>query len=155
MLNQPENVSPVPQPRREIADRDDIYVLVNSFYTRALSDEALFPYFLELRFGELERYIPKMCDFWDTALFGTQEYRQDPLYAHLHLHALYPLKSEHFEHWIGLWIATIDSKFTGAVAHHAKKVATQIACTMHKRIIGTQSPILEDLLQSFHAMRDH
>ncbi|MFA4085067.1 MULTISPECIES: group III truncated hemoglobin [Mycobacteroides] len=141
-------------PRPEIAGRDDIDTVVRSFYARALADELLFTYFLELRFGELEQYIPKMCDFWDATLFKTPSYREDPLHVHLHLNALYPLQSKHFERWIELWIATIDAQFAGPVAARAKKVAAQMACALQERIVGIRSPQLEKLLHSLPAEDD-
>ncbi|OMC32567.1 hypothetical protein A5740_12880 [Mycobacterium sp. GA-1841] len=134
--------------RREIVDRSDIEQLARIFYNRALSDEILFKYFVELRFGELEHHLSKIVDYWDTKLFHTARYREDSLQVHLRLNALHRLQASDFQRWIELWQATIDELFVGRTAATAKFIGAQMGCILYSRITGSNSPVLENMLLS-------
>lgn len=138
-------------PRREILGRPDIEQLTRTFYNRALSDEILFKYFVELRFGELDDHLPKITDYWDTKLFHSGRYREDSLQVHLRLNALHRLQASDFQRWIELWQVTIDELFVGRTATTAKFIGAQMCCILYSRITGSNSPVLENMLRSIGA----
>lgn len=141
-----------PRPwRRHIVDRSDIELLTRVFYSKAMSDEKLFKYFLELRFGELEHHLPKICDYWDTKLFDAGSYREDTLNVHLRLDALHRLRADHFRRWIELWVSTIDELFVGPVAAKAKCIGAEMSCALYYRITGRNSHELEDMVLALTA----
>lgn len=61
--------------RRDLADRDDVEVLVRRFYTRAFADPLLGPIFHDIAQMDLEARLPVMCDFWQTVLFRAVDRR--------------------------------------------------------------------------------
>ncbi|AMD55642.1 group III truncated hemoglobin [Mycolicibacterium fortuitum] len=137
--------------RRQLVNRADIEQLVRIFYTRALSDEKLFKYFLELRFGELEDHLTKIADYWDTKLFQTARYQENSLQVHLRLNALHELQDTDFQRWIELWRATVNELFVGRTATKAKIIGAQMCCIFYARITGTHSPELEGALLTIAA----
>lgn len=138
--------------RRDIIGRCDIDQLVAVFYRRALSDDILFKYFVELRFGELDHHLPKITDYWDTKLFHTGRYREDSLQVHLRLNALHRLQASDFLRWMELWQSTIDELFVGKTATRAKFIGAEMCCIFYSRITGTNSPELEQMLFAIAAL---
>lgn len=125
-----------PAGRRDIADRADIAALLRSFYGRAFQDELLGPVFVDVARLDLEAHLPVMCDFWQTALFRTGQYRRNALHPHQRLHAKAGLTPAHFDRWRELWCATVDDRYAGPAADLAKLQATRIAGSMCRRITG-------------------
>lgn len=122
--------------RPDLADRADVERLVRAFYRSAFADELLGPIFVDVARMDLEAHLPVMCDFWETVLFRAGLYRRNALAVHTHLHALFPLRSEHFARWLALWTATVDELFAGQKAELAKTQAARIAWSISRRLLG-------------------
>lgn len=121
---------------RDIADREDVAVMLTAFYGRAFADDVLGPVFVDVAQMDLADHLPVMCDFWMTVLFHSGEYRRNALRPHLQLNALTRLTPAHFERWLVLWVATVDDLHVGGKAEFAKLQATRIAGSMSRRITG-------------------
>jgi len=119
---------------RDIVSRDDIADLLTDFYGRAFSDDLLGPIFVDIARMDLAAHLPVMCDFWQTVLFRTGQYRRNVLAPHLQLHAKAPLTPTHFERWLQLWTATVDERHAGGKAELAKIQAIRIAGAMSSRL---------------------
>ena len=120
----------------DLADRGDVERLVRGFYRRAFADELLGPVFLDVARMDLEAHLPVMCDFWETVLFRAGLYRRNALTVHTELHALFPLRAEHFARWLTLRTATVDEHFAGHKAELAKTQAARIAASISRRLLG-------------------
>lgn len=130
-------------PRRDISGRDDIAALLTDFYGRAFGDDLLGPVFVDIARMDLAEHLPVMCDFWQTVLFHSGQYRRNALQPHLRLHALAHLTPVHSDRWLTLWRATVDDRHTGPKTELAKLQATRIADSMSRRITGHTSTMLE------------
>jgi hemoglobin len=121
---------------RDLADRQDIEVLVRTFYERAFEDPLLGPVFLDIAHLNLDEHLPVMCDFWETVLFRAGLYRRNAFEVHARLHADASLTGTHFRRWLQLWVATTSDLFTGPRADTAKIQAGRIAWSISRRLLG-------------------
>lgn len=130
---------------RDLRDRSDIEGMVGEFYRRAFADPLIGPIFTDVAEMDLDRHLPIMCDFWETVLFRAGLYLRNALQVHLVLNALFPLRQEHFERWLAIWVANIDEHFAGEKAELAKVQATRIAGSIHRRVRGRSGSEFETL----------
>lgn len=126
--------------RPDIADRDDLAGLLRDFYGRVFDDDLLGPIFVDVARLDLDAHLPVMCDFWETVLFRTGEYRRNALQPHLRLNARTPLSPRHFQRWLAVWRATVDDRHAGPYAELAKLQADRIAAAMTRRITSASRP---------------
>ena len=122
--------------KKDIADRKDIELLVNTFYDKVKADPLISHFFTETVKVNWERHLPVMYNFWDNALFFTGSYAGHPLEVHKHLNNLSALQSEHFQQWNKLFIETVDELFEGEKATLAKNRAISISTVMHLKLSG-------------------
>lgn len=122
-------------PLPDLAERDDVELLVRTFYDRTFADELFGPVFAEAGM-DLAAHLPVMCDFWQTVLFRAGLYRRNALQVHADLHAATPLRGEHFARWLSLWTTNIDAQFAGPKAELAKTQASRIAYSISRRLLG-------------------
>ncbi|HEV7183851.1 MAG TPA: group III truncated hemoglobin [Leifsonia sp.] len=118
----------------DLADRDDVQLLVEEFYRSAFRDPLIGPIFTDIARMDLVHHLPIMCDFWETVLFQAGLYRRNALQLHLALNTKIPLQEEHFARWLQLWTATVNAHFAGEKAELAKTQAKRIAGSIHRRI---------------------
>jgi hemoglobin len=121
----------------DIRDRDDIAALLVDFYGRCFADELLGPVFLDVARMDLSAHLPVMCDFWQTVLFRSGEYRRNAFHPHQRLHARAALTPAHFARWLALWGQAVDDRHAGPKAELAKVQGGRIAASMSRRITGT------------------
>ncbi|MDQ0757111.1 group III truncated hemoglobin [Arthrobacter sp. B3I4] len=129
----------------DLQDRSDVARLVDDFYRRAFADPLIGPIFTDVAKMDLDRHLPIMCDFWETVLFRAGLYRRNALQAHLDLSARFPLRQEHFERWLALWVENVDEHFAGEKAELAKIQAARIAGSIHRRLEGRSGSDFETL----------
>lgn len=110
----------------DITTKQDIEMLVNSFYGKVLKDECLEPFFKHLDFVA---HMPKMIHFWSFVLLDEPGYTTNVTDKHMHM----PLTKTHFERWVFLFHSTIDALFLGEKAEMAKQRATLIAWTIQNK----------------------
>lgn len=122
--------------RRDIGTREDILLLVETFYTKAFQDDLIGHIFTDVVHMDLPRHMPIMADFWQTVLFKAGLYRRNALKIHFDIHAKEPLTLDHFNRWLQLWTTTVDELFAGEKAELAKVQAHQIAGSLHRRMTG-------------------
>jgi hemoglobin len=115
----------------DISDRADIEDLVRAFYRDAATDDLLGPIF-EAAGVDWPAHIATLTDFWAWQLLGERGYDGNPLRAHAPIHARRPFTSAHFERWLDLFTATVDSRYTGPVAAAAKQRATKMANALER-----------------------
>lgn len=109
--------------KKDIADIEDIKLLVNRFYDSVREDELLGPIFNDVIKDRWPEHLEKMYRFWQTVLLEEHTYYGSPFPPHAKL----PVEKPHFERWIKLFFATIDNHFDGELAYEAKWRAQKMA----------------------------
>src|SRR3569623_1593238 len=99
--------------KKEIENRGDIRLLVESFYSKVKEDGIIGEIFNDVLVFKWDTHIPVMIDFWETVLLGTATYRGNTMLVHIDLNKVHPLKPEHFQRWKKLFFETLDEHFTG------------------------------------------
>lgn len=127
---------------RELKHREDVFLLVSTFYDRLKEDDFIGPFFLEMIPEEQwSPHLEKLTDFWESTLFLKRKYSGNPLKAHINMdrHFHEKITQEHFGKWLELWFQTIDSLFYGNKAQEAKERARNIASILFLRIFEARS----------------
>lgn len=119
---------------KDIKDRTDIQLLVDSFYKQVLKDELIGKFFTEVVVLDWQVHIPVMYDFWETVLLGAQKFRGNPMEKHFRLNEMEPLLPVHFDRWLLLWERSVNQNFEGANAREAITRAQQIGGLMKFKV---------------------
>lgn len=120
--------------RPDIRGREDIKLLVDSFYGLVASDELLAPIFNFRLSTHWQPHLEKMYMFWDAALFGVKGYIGNPFGKH----ATMEIDKQHFDRWLRLFNETVDCHFEGEVANEAKSKALAMADMFLAKIKANQ-----------------
>ena len=129
----------------DIRDRDDILVLVRTFYETAFQDPLIGPIFTEVAHMDLDHHLPIMGDFWESVLFQAGGYHRNAMALHSALNTKHPLTAEHFDRWLLLWTTTVDALHEGPVADAAKAQAARTALSMQRRVQGLSGSLLDTI----------
>ena len=121
--------------KKDIENRTDIELLVNTFYERVEADDQLGFIFNQVAHVNWSVHLPAMYRFWENILLLTGTYEGNPMNLHKHLHHLAPLNAAHFDQWILLFTNTVEDLFEGKIASRAKQHATSIATIMCTQIV--------------------
>ncbi|HMV23885.1 MAG TPA: group III truncated hemoglobin [Saprospiraceae bacterium] len=108
---------------KEIENLEDIQLMVDSFYGRIRQDEMLGPVFNNVIQDKWPAHLEKMYRFWETVLLDKHSYYGAPFVPHAKL----PVQKEHFDRWIDLFSATVDTFFHGEKAERAKWQGNRMA----------------------------
>lgn len=109
--------------RKPIETREDIQLLVDSFYSKVRQDTYIGPIFNDVAKVDWDEHLPKLYNFWSDLLLGEDSYRGRPFPPHMKLN----LENGHFEQWLRLFVQTVDEHFVGLKANEAKERALRIA----------------------------
>lgn len=113
----------------DINTRDDVFLLVDSFYKKIRQDELLGPIFNN-QIKDWDSHLQRLTDFWETNLFATQSFKGNPFFKHQQVDANnnYQISAYHFGIWLQYWFETINELFAGYKAelakHRARKMGT-------------------------------
>lgn len=119
----------------DLKSRKDIEQLMDAFYSRVLKDDTIGFLFTEVVALNLEKHLPIICDFWESALFQKPIYKGNVLVVHEHLNSLYQLKEIHFSTWLNIFNETVDELFEGNNAEQIKIRALSVATVMRSKIL--------------------
>jgi hemoglobin len=121
--------------KKEIENREDLYLLVSEFYVKLLNDDSIKHFFDDLMAENgLEDHLKVLVDFWENILFFTGTYRRNAMRPHLIINQTKPFLKEHFQTWLKHFNNTVDENFTGELAHAAKTRAQSIAMVMELKV---------------------
>ncbi|MEN9684608.1 MAG: hypothetical protein RLZZ28_394 [Bacteroidota bacterium] len=124
--------------KKDITTKEDINLLVHSFYDKVKADSMIGPLFTEIARVNWEKHLPVMSDFWENALFFTGTYQGNPMDLHKHLQKAMKLEQVHFQQWNQLFMATVDEHFSGENALLAKQRALKISSILQAEILGSK-----------------
>lgn len=106
-------------------DEDYISVLVDTFYNRIRSHEALGPIFADAIGSNWEPHLEKMKQFWSSVARNTGHYSGKPVPAH---QKLTQVQQQHFAIWLDLFRQTLaDTAPTPQAADYFMERAQRIA----------------------------
>ena len=104
-------------------DEDMIRRVVYGIYDRVREDALLGPVFME-RVGDWPTHLEKMVDFWSAAILRTGRYHGRPAAAHALIEGI---STDHFQHWLGLFAATVRDLCPPAEAALFTEMANRLA----------------------------
>jgi len=122
--------------KTDITARTDIELIIGKFYDKLLVDNLVGFLFTQVVNLNLEEHLPKLVDFWEDQLLGTNNYSGNLMKKHIDLHLKEPLKKEHFDRWLLYFNQTVDTQFSGPKANLAKERALSIATVMRIKILS-------------------
>ena len=121
--------------KKDIENREDIYLLVKTFYEKLMSDDLMIHFFEDFKNPtHLEEHLQTLVDFWDNILFYSGGYRKNAMQPHLKMQQQKPFSEEHFNHWLSSFNSSVDELFEGDNSHAAKSRALSIATVMKIKI---------------------
>jgi hemoglobin len=126
--------------KKAIENRNDIRLLVESFYEKVKKDDLTGDIFNNVLFFKWDTHIPIMIDFWESVLLGAARYHGNTMRVHIELNRKHPLQPAHFERWKQLFFETLDEYFTGPVAEEAKKRVELMEVLMQNKIAHSSDP---------------
>ena len=122
--------------KRDIKDRQDIYIIVDDFYKKLLQDQEMKHFFGKFKEEiELQKHLNILVDFWDNVLFYTGTYNKNAMLPHIELNKTKPFHKRHFNLWLQYFYESVDKNFKGETAEIAKNRATSIATVMQLKIL--------------------
>lgn len=140
-MSQPRQI--VEHKRPDLNSRERVDEFVDAFYAKVLNDAVLAPIFLDVAAIDLDVHLPHIKDYWSKLLLGDGRYQRHTMNIHRQLHGKRPLAEEDFQRWLGLFLSTVDERFSGEKAERAKRVAAAIAGNMFQGVSVTRSDSLK------------
>ncbi|ARV08348.1 globin [Winogradskyella sp. PC-19] len=121
--------------KSDIKTREDIHLLVSSFYKKVRKDHVLGPFFNDT-IKDWDAHFEHLTTFWESSLFLKTKFNGNPLEAHVKVDAdnNNSITELHFGLWLNLWFQTIDELFKGDYAENAKRRARKMGTFLYLKI---------------------
>ena len=119
---------------KDIQNQEDLYLLVDQFYKKLLSDDKISYIFTDVVKIKLEEHLPVLVTFWSQAILGTGGYTNNLTQIHLDVNTKKYLSPELFSIWLKHFNSTVDENFKGEKAEKIKTQALNIATVMQIKI---------------------
>ncbi len=126
--------------KKDIQNRQDIELLVNTFYDKVKADAVIGYLFNDVAKVNWDEHLPKMYNFWENIIFYTGNYSGSPMIVHRDLHQKSTMSEGHFNHWVALFTSTVDELFEGERADDIKDRAANIAAVMMYKTLASGRP---------------
>jgi hemoglobin len=121
--------------KHDIINREDVMLLVNTFYNKVKPDITIGHFFNQVVDVNWEKHLPLMYDFWENIIFHTGGYTGNPMLIHKQLNEKSTMQKEHFNRWLQLFNETVNELFDGEMAEQTKQRALSIATVMQINIL--------------------
>jgi hemoglobin len=122
--------------KKDIKNRIDIELLVNTFYEKVKADKTIGYFFTDVAKVNWNKHLPVMYDFWENILFFTGKYEGNPMLLHHNLSKTTSVQKKHFTRWNKLFNNTVDELFWGEKAELIKKRAANISSLIQINIFS-------------------
>ena len=126
--------------KNDIQNQEDLYVLVDKFYDKLLSDNRLNYIFTDLVKIKIEEHLPLLVVFWSQLIFGTGGYTNNLTDIHLKVDKLEHLTPEMFNIWLDYFNETVDHLYKGAHANEIKLQAKNLGIILQIKISQQNLP---------------
>ena len=120
---------------KDIENQDDLYLLVDEFYKKLLSDDSISYIFTDVVKIKIEEHLPILVTFWSQAILGTGGYTNNLTQIHLDIDKKEHLTKELFDIWLNHFYTSVDENFIGEKAEKIKTQALNIATIMQIKIM--------------------
>ena len=120
--------------KKDIENRKDIVLLVNTFYEKIKSNPTLGYIFNDVAKVNWDEHLQKMYSFWASILLGEHSFNGNPMQKHIALSKITAMTEVEFTEWLLLFHQTVDFLFEGNNATEAKTRAANIARLMLHKI---------------------
>jgi hemoglobin len=126
--------------KKKIESREDVSLLVHTFYSKIRKDALLGPIFNGI-ITDWETHLELLTDFWETNLFYSRKYFGNPMHTHIEVDKKvgHTINELHFGTWINLWHETINELFEGETADIAKNRARNMGTFIHLNIFNARN----------------
>lgn len=123
----------------DIQNREDVALLVNTFYTKIRTNDELGPIF-NTAIKDWDSHLIHLTNFWESQLFRKNVFSGNPLKKHVEVdeNNNNQLTNDLFGLWLQFWLGTIDELFEGELADLAKDRARNIASFMFMEIFRSR-----------------
>ncbi|MGB3344049.1 MAG: group III truncated hemoglobin [Aequorivita sp.] len=130
--------------KKQIESREEVSLLVRTFYAKVRKDELLGPIFNGI-IDDWEAHLELLTDFWETNLFFQRKYFGNPMHAHVEVDNKWgnTINELHFGTWINLWFETINELFEGETAQIAMNRARHMGTFIHLNIFNARTAAAE------------
>jgi hemoglobin len=118
----------------DIQTQDDLYKIVDDFYKKLLSDDAISYIFTDVVKVKLEEHLPILVTFWSQSILGTGGYFNNLTQIHLDLNAKSYLSKELFDIWLNHFETAINENFQGINCERMKNQAHNLSTIMQIKI---------------------
>jgi hemoglobin len=119
---------------KDIENQEDLFLLVENFYQKLLSDESIAYIFTDVVKIHLEEHLPILVTFWSQAILGTGGYSKNLTQIHLDINDKEYLSPELFKIWLRHFFSAVDENFKGENSEKIKTQALNIATVMQIKI---------------------
>ena len=124
--------------KKDIQNREDIYLVIKEFYSKLLIDDRVKHFFEGIvRQKHLDDHFETITDFWNGILFNDTTYQRNAMQPHIILNRTLPFEKEHFKVWLQHFSMSVDENFSGQKAEMAKTRALSIATVMEIKMINS------------------
>lgn len=125
--------------KKDIKTKEDIFLLVSTFYKKVRNDKLLAPFFEET-VKDWDEHLNRLTTFWESTLFLKTKYYGNPLEAHINVDHYFDqaITELHFGTWLNLWFQTIDELFIGDYAENAKRRARKMSTFLYLNIFQSR-----------------
>lgn len=120
--------------KKDIKNREDIILLVDTFYEAVMLNQTLGYIFKDVAKINWDTHLPKMYSFWASILLGEHSFSGNPMEKHIELSKVTAMTTTEFSEWLILFNQTVDNLFVGNKADEAKERAANIARLMLHKI---------------------
>lgn len=126
--------------KKDIQNREDVFLLVSEFYKKVRIDSVLGPFFNTV-ISDWDVHIQRLTTFWESSLFLKTRYTGNPLQAHIKVDKdnNNSITELHFGLWLNLWYQTIDELFVGDYAENAKRRARKMGTFLYLNIFQSRN----------------
>lgn len=124
---------------KDIKTREDVFLLVSSFYDKVRKNDLLGPFF-NGKIKDWNEHLERLTTFWESSLFLKTKYYGDPLEAHVKVdrESGNKINELHFGIWLNLWFETINEHFEGENAENAKRRARKMGTFLYLKIFESR-----------------
>jgi hemoglobin len=119
---------------KDIQNQDDLYLLVDEFYKKLLSDQSIAYIFTDVVKIKIEEHLPILVTFWSQVILNTGGYTNNLTQIHLDVDQKEHLTPELFKIWLTHFNQTVDENFKGDNSEKIKTQALSIATILQIKI---------------------
>ena len=122
---------------KEIENREDVKLLVHSFYAKISANQEIGPFF-NTTIRDWDDHLEKLIDFWESNLFAVRKYFGNPIEAHVKVDQQFhnQINPSIFGLWLNLWFETLDELFIGenveTLKRRARKMGTMLMVNIYE-----------------------